>query len=120
MRRPSRVPGRQANRLVGREVELRSRNRIAMGIALGIAESLRDPLLELLGDVVLEDLCLVVDAIPGHPQHLGEIGLQQPVVADHLERYTLAALGQQDAPVGLVTDQAHLVHALEHRGHRPG
>ena len=49
--------------------------------------------LELLGDVVLEHLGLGVDAVLGHAERLGEVGLDQAVVADHLERDPLAARG---------------------------
>ena len=69
---------------------------------------------------MLEHLGLVVDAIPGHPQRLGEEGLDQAVVADHLERHPLAGRGQADAVVGLVAHQPELVEPLQHRGHRRG
>ena len=49
---------------------------------------------------MLEHLGLVVDPVPGHPQRVGEVGLEQPVVADHLERDALARRGQLDAVVG--------------------
>ena len=42
--------------------------------------------LELLGEHVLEHLGLGVHAIPGHPELLGQEQLDQPVVAQHLER----------------------------------
>ena len=60
------------------------------GSWLGSPSCCGDPLLEVLGDVVLEHLGLVVDPVPGHPERLGEIGLDQAVVADHLERDPLA------------------------------
>ena len=61
-----------------------------MRVVAWIAQRFRDPLLQLLGDVVLEHLGLVVDAVPRHPEDVGQIGLQQAVVADHLERDALA------------------------------
>jgi hypothetical protein len=43
---------------------------------------------------VLEDLGLVVHAVPGHVQDLGQEQLDQPVVADHLQRDAAALLGR--------------------------
>ena len=51
-----------------------------------VAQARRDQLLELLGEHVLEHLGLGVHAIPGHSELLGEEQLEQPVVAQHLER----------------------------------
>ena len=56
----------------------------------GVAELGRDELLELLGEDVLEHLGLVVHAVPRHVERLGEVELEQPVVADDLERQPLA------------------------------
>ena len=39
-------------------------------------------------------------------ERLGEVQLEQPVVADHLERDALAGVGQLDAAVGLVLVRA--------------
>ena len=61
---------------------------------------------------MLEHLGLVVDAIPRHAERLGEVELEQAVVAQHLERDALAVGGQRDALVGLVVDQAELVEPL--------
>jgi hypothetical protein len=44
-------------------------------------------LLELLGEDVLEHLGLGVDAVPRHVERLGEVELEQAVVADDLERH---------------------------------
>ena len=100
------------------EIEVRGRDRVAVRVEPRVAELLGDPPLELLRDVVLEHLGLVVDAIPRHLERLGEEGLDQPVVADHLERDALAGRGQGDAVVGLVAHEPQLVEPLEHRGHR--
>ena len=59
-----------------------------------IAELGGDERLELLGEDVLEDLGLGVDAIPRHVERLGEVELEQAVVADDLERHALAVGGQ--------------------------
>ena len=76
--------------------------------------------LELLGDVVLEHLGLLVDPVVGHPQGLGEVGLDQAVVADHLERDLFPGRGQDDPLVEGVLDQADLVEPLQHRGRGRG
>ena len=68
---------------------------------------------------MLEDLGLVVDLVPGHPERVGQIGLEQPVVADDLQRDLLARRAQRDPVVGLVLDQAHLGHPLQHRRNGP-
>ena len=86
-----------------------------MGIDLGVAELARDQLLEVLGENVLEDLGLGVNAIPGHAQRIGQKALEQAMVTDHLEREPTALAGQSHAPVGHVRDQAELVELLEHR-----
>ena len=74
-----------------------------MRVVARFAELGGDQLLELLGDVVLEHLGLLVDAVARHPQRLGEVGLDQPVVADHLERHPLPRRGQADPLVGDVS-----------------
>ena len=55
-----------------------------------VAERAVDPRLELLRDRVLEPVGLVVDVVDVHAERLGEVELEQPVVADHLERDPLA------------------------------
>ena len=75
-----------------------------------------DQPLEVLRDVVLENLGLVVHAIPGHSQGVREERLDQAVVADHLQRDLLARRGERDSVVGLVADEPQLVEPLEHRG----
>ena len=79
-----------------------------------MAELGGDERLELLGEDVLEDLGLGVDAIPRHVERLGEVELEQAVVADDLERHALAVGGQLDALVGHVVDEAELAQALAH------
>ena len=51
-----------------------------------------DARLELFGDDVLEPVRFVVDVVDVHAERLREIQLEQPVVADHLERDALARL----------------------------
>ena len=57
-----------------------------MRIVRRVAELVRDPLLELLARSVLEHLGLFVHAVPRHAERLRQVELEQPVVAQHLER----------------------------------
>ena len=102
------------------ELELGARDRVAVGVDRRVPELGGDQLLEVLGEHVLEHLRLGVDAIPGHPQRLGEEALEQAVVADHLEREAPPVGGQAHAAVGHVRDQPQLVELLEHRRDRAG
>ncbi len=102
------------------QLELGAGDRVAVRIDRRVAERLGDQLLELLGDDVLEHLGLGVDAIPRHAQRLGEEQLEQPVVADHLERDLAAVVGETHAAIGQVLDQPELAEALEHRRDRTG
>jgi hypothetical protein len=95
-------------------------DRIAVRVVARFAELRRDQLLEVLGDVVLEHLRLGVDAVARHPQGFGEEGLDQAVMADHLERDPLACRGQADSLVGDVLGEAEVGELLEHRGRRRG
>ena len=83
-----------------------------------LAELGGDARLEVLGDHMLERLGLLVDAVPRHAEVLGEVGLQQPVVAQHLERDPASGFGEHHAAVGDVLDQPPLVEPLEHRRDR--
>ena len=65
-------------------------DRVAVRVVRGVAELGRDQLGELGRDRVLEHLGLLVHAVPRHPERLGQVELEQPVVAEHLERHALA------------------------------
>ena len=67
---------------------------------------------------MLERLGLLVDAVPRHAEVLGEVELEQPVVAQHLQRDPLAGRRQQHAAVGHVLDEPALGELLEHRRDR--
>jgi hypothetical protein len=82
------------------------------------AERSVDPLLQLLRDDVLEALGLVVHVVDVQPERLGEVELQETVVADHLERDLLAGRRQRDAAVRLVHRQAERGELLHHRARR--
>ena len=68
------------------ELEVGAGDRVAVRVDRRVSELGRDQRLEVLGEDVLEHLGLGVHAVPGHAERLGEVALQQPVVADHLER----------------------------------
>ena len=95
------------------------RDRVAVRVARRMAELRGDQLLELLREDVLEHLGLVVDTVPRHVERLGEVQLEQPVVAQHLERDAHALGGQPHALVGHVRDEPELVELADHsRGRR--
>jgi hypothetical protein len=86
-------------------------------VDLRVAELGRDQLLELLREDVFEHLGLVVDSIPRHAQRLREVELEQPVVAQHLQRERLAVAAQLDALVGDVAHQPAIGELLDHARH---
>ena len=100
--------------------QITGRDRIAVRVVGGVPELGRDQILELVREHVLEHLGLLVHPIPGHPERLDQIQLEQAVMAHHLERHAPAVLGQRHTAVGLVLDQAELAEALDHPGRRRG
>ena len=105
--------------LVG-ETEVGRRDRIAVGIARGMAERGVDARLEGLGEVVLEALGLGVHLVPREPERLHEVQLEQPVVADDLERGLRPGVGERHAVVALVAHESDARQALDHRRGRGG
>ena len=85
-----------------------------------VAELRRDELLELLRERVLEHLGLGVHLVPGHAEALDEEQLDEPVVADHLERDAPAALGEPHAAVALVLDEPERRELAQHPRDRGG
>ena len=100
------------------DLEVDARDRVAVRVVRRLAELGGDARLEVLGDHVLERLGLLVHAVPRHAEVLGEVELEQPVVAQHLERDALAGRREQHAAVGHVLDEAALGELLEHRRDR--
>ena len=94
--------------------EVARRDGIAVRVVRRVAELGRDQVLELVGEDVLEHLGLRVHAVPRDPEVLGQVELQQPVVADDLQRHLLPTLGQPHALVGLVRDQLELAQLAHH------
>jgi hypothetical protein len=80
------------------------------------AERAVDARLELLGDHMLESVCLVVHIVDVDAERLRQIELEQPVVADHLDRDPLARLREARPAVRLVIEQAERPELLQHRG----
>src|SRR5437868_11287140 len=70
---------------------------------------------------MLEPVGLVVDVFDIEPERVGEVELEQPVVADHLDRDLLARPREPDAAVGQVLDEPERREFLDHlagRGRR--
>src|SRR4051794_35004922 len=84
----------ERHRVIDAQRQVTVGNRITVRIDVGLAELRGNQLLELFRDVVLEDLRLLMHPVPRHAEDLGQEELDQPVVADHLERDALA-LGRQ-------------------------
>src|SRR5205085_10901451 len=83
-------------------LEIGVRDRVAVRIVRRVAEHPVDPAFELLGQRELEAIGLVVNVVDVQAERLREVELEQAVVSDHLERDTLARVGQLDAAVALV------------------
>ena len=69
---------------------------------------------------MLEHLGLGVHLVPGHAEALDEEQLDEPVVADHLERHAPTALGEPHAAVALVLHEPERGELAQHPGHRGG
>ena len=102
------------------QLELGRWDGIAVRIARRVAERGVDARLERLREVMLEPLGLGVHLVPGEPERLHQVELEQAVVADDLERRLRPGLGQRDAVVGRVGHQAHAREPLDHRGRGGG
>ena len=98
-----------------RPLEVRVRNGVAVRIVGRVAERLVDPRLELLGERVLEPVGLVVHLVDVDAERLGEVQLEQAVVADHLERDPLALRRQGHPAVRRVLDERERGELLHHR-----
>src|SRR5262245_13384690 len=98
-----------------RPFEVRRGDRVPVRIVRRMAERLVDPFLELLRERVLEPVGLVVHVVDIQAEGLGEIELEQPVVADHLQRDALAVSGELDAAVPLVPRKPEGGQLLDHR-----
>src|SRR5439155_1379351 len=77
-----------------------------------------DPCLELLRDDVLQAVRFVVHVVDVHAQRLREVELEQPVVADDLDRDALTGRCQRRAAVLLMLEQLQRGKLLDHRRRR--
>ena len=100
------------------EAKLSIRDRIAVRVVCRVAERAVDPRFELLGQRMLEPVGLGVHLVEAEPERLGEVELEEPVVADHLERDALAGRRQLDSVVRRVLGEPERGEAFHHRGHR--
>jgi hypothetical protein len=89
-----------------------------VGVLGGVAEQGRDAILEVVGEEVLEHLRLLVDPVPRHPERLGQVSLEQPVMADDLEGDLAACVGQRRTLIRHVPHEPQVVQPLEHVGRR--
>ena len=89
-----------------------------MGVERRVAEPRRDHLFQLLREHVLEHLGLGVHGIPANAEALCEVELEQPVMAQHLQRDPPAGLGEPDTAIALVGDEAERVELAQHPRHR--
>ena len=64
---------------------------------------------------MLQSVGLLVHLVDVDPERLGEVELEEPVVADHLERDALALRGQRHAAVRRVLDERERGELLHHR-----
>ena len=100
------------------DVQGRIRNRVAVRVVRREAERLVDPRLELLGQDVLEPVGFRVHGVYSYPERLGEVLLEEAMVADDLERDLLPALGELDATVRRMIRESEDGELLQHRGRR--
>ena len=56
---------------------------MAVRVALGVAQHFLDAVLEPLGDVMLQDLGLLVDLVLRKAHHLLQVELQQTMLTNH-------------------------------------
>ena len=84
-----------------------------MRVARRVAEPAVDAVDERVRDGVLQHLGLVVHFVPPVAEHLDEERLEQPVPPHHRHRVRATGLGELDAPVRLVHEEALLGEAAD-------
>ena len=96
-------------------------DRVAVRIDGRMAQRRGHPLDQGVRDGVLQPLGLVVHGVPASsPRNCDQVGLDEPVTAHHPERGAAAGVGELDALVGDVLEQAELREPLDHAAHRGG
>src|SRR5690242_5268317 len=94
------------------------RDRVTVRIVSGEAERPVDSRLQLLGEDVLEPVGFVMDVVDVKTEGLGQIELEQAVVADDLDRDALTGGCQADALVRSVVDELERGELLDHLARR--
>jgi hypothetical protein len=77
-------------------------DRVSVRVPRRPAERLVDAHLELLGQRVLEAICLCVDCVQADLQRLRQVQLEQAVASQNFERQTLARTSEPNAAIGLM------------------
>ena len=104
--------------LVSRMDELGDRE--AVRTVRGPVERDEKPVLDLVGDVVLEPHGEAVGLVPRVAEHVGEEPLDDAVAADRADRRLATVVGEFHAAVRLVIDQPAVGQSLHRRGDRAG
>ena len=106
--------------MLGLHLQACVRDGIAVRIVRRVAERAVDPRFELFGEDVFEPVGLRMDGLDRDPERLGQIELEQAVMADDLERDPLPGGSQIDAAVGDVLGEPERRELLDHGAHRGG
>ena len=86
--------------MLGLHLQACVRDGVAVRVVRRVAERAVDPRLELVGEHVLEPVGLRMDGLDRDPERLRQIQLEEPVMADDLERDSLSRRSEIDAAVG--------------------
>src|SRR5690625_7466556 len=81
-------------------------DRVTVRVELRVAQRIGDAVLELLADVVLQFLGLVVHLEPAVTERFLQVRLDEPVMADRLQRDLTARSGQARTGVRLVVNES--------------
>src|SRR5690606_32968086 len=109
--------GQQAG-LLCRNAAVAGRNGVAVRVDRGMAQAFGDTFHKTVRDDVFEDLRLVVDLVPGVPEFLHEVELDQSVTAQYGQGDLVSRGGQSHVAVALVVDQPQFTEFAQHAGDR--
>src|SRR5690625_3506248 len=96
------------------------RDRVTMRVELRVAQRIGDAVLELLTDVVLQFLRLVMHLEPAVTERFLQVRLDEPVMADRLQRDLTARSGQARTGVRLVVNESQAAQFAQHAGDAGG